>query len=780
MTHTVQAVRVIRATPFTVAIAAAFVVCVAWELAQWGGDQVTTTMRNVALVAFSALAFGCSAATALSATGLRRRAWVAITIGFMGWLVGSVVTAYQVHTDHFPLSPLADIGYLTLPVTMCVAWATQTTANRLAVIRPLLDALIIAAALFLVSWVLWLRNVLDTAGHTGWEQTIIFAYPVADMIMVTMAVLVQMAAPPERRWIFGVVTFGLIAIALADSAALYMRTHQIHAHTVSFIGWITGLVLMSTGAVLSRRVPESPDADHTPPRPMLWLPYLPMPFAVAAGLYYLWKFEYARPVLVAAAVMVAGALIRQITVLTENRRLLDQVSSHAFRDPLTGLANRLLFTDRLQHAVQLRQRDGRTVAVLSLDLDDFKMVNDNLGHHAGDALLREIARRLVDSVPDGDTVARLGGDEFAIIMEAGPEPPEDIAQRVVEAFDQPFSVDGEDLFMHPSVGLSIAADTLADDASGADDLLKHADVAMYAAKRSGIGGVQFFTPGMQISRADAPPSWSDSGKVRLPSVSGVRLLGELRRVIEGGHLRLVYQPKISLATGTIVGVEALVRWPHPDLGLLTPNQFLPLIRRNGLMGALTDLVLAQSLRDASGWYRDGHTQVPVAINLFAPSFNDTALPERISTALADNRLPPSALIIEITEHFLLANVAKARSVIDQLRASGLRVSIDDFGSGYATMSYLRDLPIDELKLDRHFIAPILTNPRAAAIVRSVIDLTHALGITSVAEGVEHADTVDRLRDYGCDIAQGNYFAEPMFVAALRETLAQPIPATRHS
>jgi diguanylate cyclase len=228
----------------------------------------------------------------------------------------------------------------------------------------------------------------------------------------------------------------------------------------------------------------------------------------------------------------------------------------------------------------------------------------------------------------------------------------------------------------------------------------------------------------------------------------------------------VYQPKINLLSDCMVGVEALVRWPHPELGLLTPNQFLPLVRQNGLMGVVTDLVLNTAVTDAAGWYAPPMCDVPVAINLFAPALDDLTLPDRISAALSGAGLPPAALSFELTEHLLLANISRARAIIDQLRARGVRIAIDDFGSGYATMSYLRDLPIDELKLDRQFIAPILRSERAAAIVRSVIDLAHALGIACVAEGVEDRATADRLREYGCDIAQGHYFSRPLSADAL--------------
>lgn len=769
----------IRWNPGYAAGAAVYLVFVCWLLVGWGGAQVTAIVSSVGLVAFSALTCACAAMAARAGRGAIAIGWTAIAFGFLGWVVGGSIRAYhEVVVGAVPPFPsVADIGFLALPVAVGVVWMLRAAKGRLSVVRQLLDGTVIAAALFLLVWVAVLQRLFTDHRFGTVHAALGAVYPIAALTMVTMSVLVLTTVPAGRRYILGVFTTGIIAIAMGDIAALYMQLDGDYP-TGGFpmISKVTGLLMIAAAATMSATVRRGRSAagSRTMPTTLMWLPYAPMPFAVVAAVAHLWPDADIRPVVLGAAVLVIATLIRQLTVLVENRRLLEQVAKHAFRDPLTGLANRLLFTDRLDHAIALQHRDGRPVAVLSLDLDDFKLVNDNLGHHSGDALLREIADRLVPSVPPGHTVARLGGDEFAIIIEAGPETPEDIAGRVMCAFDEPFHLDGEDVYMHPSIGLA-EAPGLDEPPISTEELLKRADVAMYVAKRSGVGGVQVFVPGMQIGEVGTTPAWGDSGQIRLPPVSEIRLLGELRRVVDGGDLRLAYQPQISLATGDIVGVEALVRWPHPDLGVLTPHQFLPLLRRNGLMGAVTDLVLEQAARDATAWYRPGIREVPVAINLFAPSFNDATLPERIGAVLAGHGLPPAAVTIEITEHYLLANVRQARHVIEQLREAGFRVSIDDFGSGYATMSYLRDLPIDELKLDRNFVAPMLLNPRAAAIVHSVITLTHTLGITSVAEGVEDAATAELLRGYGCTAAQGSYFAEPAFTTALQAQLDVTAP-----
>jgi diguanylate cyclase (GGDEF)-like protein len=760
-----------RVQPVILAASLAVVVFATWLGAGWGGPDVTAAVSALGSLGFSTLAFGCALTAAIRTPLLRGRAWLAVAVGLFGWVVGDAIWAcYGLVLHAEPPSPsIADVAYLVLPVGTIVAFVITASARRLVGLRPLIDGLIITSSLFLVSWVVVLRQIFAAYQGSRAELATSLAYAVADVFMVAISVLVLTSAPPSHRRVLALVTAGLTTLAITDSLLVYLNAKGVRTSDLLVVGWAVGLVLLSAGALLAIRNPdhEAPGKPHSS-RLWQWLPYVPMAIAAAVGLIFLSSMTAAIPVLVSGGVLVGAALVRQLIMLLDNRTLLDAVADQALRDPLTGLANRLLFSDRLNHAMEMRDRDGRRVAVLSLDLDEFKLVNDNLGHPAGDALLRAVAERLVTVVPTGDTVARLGGDEFAILIEDGPQPAETTAQRVVEVFDKAFFLEGEEVFMHPSVGLAVTPG-LEDDDVTADELFRRADIAMYAAKRAGVGGVQTFTADMRhVDRTETQsPSWH-SGKRRRSPVAGIQLLGQLRRAIDDDELDLVYQPKISLTTGNTVGVEALVRWPHPEFGVLTPNQFLPLVRQNGLMGAVTDLVLYRAAHDAVTWYDAAECEIPVAINLFAPSLNDLALPDRIAAALDRTGLPPAALSVEITEHLLLANIRRAGGVIQRLRADGIRIAIDDFGSGYATMSYLRDLPIDELKLDRQFIAPVLRSERAAAIVQSVIDLAHALGIACVAEGVENGATANWLREAGCDVAQGHYFARPMAAEALRE------------
>jgi diguanylate cyclase (GGDEF)-like protein len=733
-----------------------------WLLGGWSHGASVTVIDDVVLLVLAVPAAAMSAFAARSAHGRLRTAWVALTVGLTGWAIGEVIwTYYELVLHQSPFPSIADAFFLMLPAGACAAlllFPSQDSGHSRG--RLFLDGVIVAGSLFLVSWVTVLGPVYEAGAPDRLGFVISLAYPISDVLILTVAAVVLVRAPADQRAVLTLLTVGLACIALADSSFTYLAaTGQYESGNAIDMGWVAGFLFITVAAAAGREAAhDRHGVTGLPSWASMWLPYAPLLLAGIVAAAEPPKILQSGPVEAIGILLVAAVLGRQFLAVSENRRLLETVAEQARRDPLTGLANRILFDERLTHAMQLRERDVLTVGLVALDLDDFKLVNDTLGHHAGDQLLIGVAERLLGCVRIGDTVARLGGDEFAVLIEDRVDHSNVVARRIVESFAQPFVIDGEHVSVRPSVGLALAEPD--EPGVSAEDLLKRADMAMYSAKRARTGAVHTFSPNMQ------PPSSNEKGMFQrhLPS------LGELRQALEQFELTLVYQPKFDLRTSRIVGVEAMLRWTHPERGLLTPEEFLPLVRRHNLMGAVNDFVLSRALDDALAWH-DASVAVPVAVNFSAPTLANLTLPAAIGRALSERGLGPAALTVEITEHQLLDNLERTQEVLKQLRDNGIRIAIDDFGSGYSTLSYLRDLAVDEVKLDRAFSAPILVDQRAAAVVRAVVELVHSLDLILVVEGVEDAETAARLRDYGCDLGQGYFYSPPVTSEELLALLA---------
>jgi diguanylate cyclase (GGDEF)-like protein/PAS domain S-box-containing protein len=437
-----------------------------------------------------------------------------------------------------------------------------------------------------------------------------------------------------------------------------------------------------------------------------------------------------------------------------------QMTHSAQHDFLTGLPNRMLFNDRVSQAIALAARHLKKVAVLFLDLDGFKHINDSLGHPIGDKLLQSIARRLVDCVRGSDTVSRQGGDEFVVLLSEMEEPDDAAitARRMLKAVAEAHPIEQHDLHVTTSIGVSV----FPDDGLDAETLTKNADTAMYQAKENGRQSYQFFKPAMNV-RAVERQSIEES----------------LRRALERQEFALHYQPKINLKTGEISGAEALIRWTHPTRGPVPPGQFIPVAEDCGLILPIGNWVLREACKQARGWVDAGLPLGTMAVNISAMEFRDENFFEGVMAILQNTGFDPRSLELELTESVLMKRAESTESILRKLRARGVQLAVDDFGTGYSSLSYLRKFPIDALKIDQSFVRQITTAPDETTIVTAMISMGRSLKLRVIAEGVETLKELEFLQAHQCDEAQGYYFSRPVLPEQFAKLLETGISAALH-
>ena len=427
---------------------------------------------------------------------------------------------------------------------------------------------------------------------------------------------------------------------------------------------------------------------------------------------------------------------------------IEYLASH---DSLTSLPNRETFNGLLHYAIETARRHQRRFAVLFIDLDRFKVINDSLGHEAGDMLLVEIANRLRHTLRSSDVVARLGGDEFVVILEEAAESHdvERITRDLLSVLSEPLQLSGHECHTTASIGIAMYPS----DGADVQTLTKNADMAMYLAKEDGKNGFRFFTK-----------------EIKTQSIERLTLESALRRALDRDQFALHYQPKVDMATGQITGVEALLRWTHPDLGVLPPAQFIPLAEETGLIVPIGRWVLGEACAQNMAWQRRGLRPVSMAVNLSPRQFLDEDLLQDIDEALAASGMSPVLLQLEVTESMVMRNVSRAVKVLDAIQTRGIRLAIDDFGTGYSSMSLMKQFPIDTIKIDRSFVRDLPDDSEDKAITQAIISMGKALGMTIVAEGVETAEQEAFLRDHACDEMQGFLFSKPVPSQQLAELL----------
>lgn len=723
-----------------------FVVFAGWVLVGGVGARSVGIATSATFVLATATAAVFAALAARASAGRVKAAWTTMAAGLSSATLADVIWAGR-DLLGWPVSfpSVADTAYLMFPVAVLVALLLfPSSRGRQSPSRLMLDGVIMGLSLLIVSWLTVMRQSYSARGQSWIPMLASLAYPVLNLLALTVATVVLVLSGLGARSTLTLLTLGLLCMTLAESIFAYhfVGDGPVSGHHLLEIGWTAGILLIVVAAAAGRTAVFEERQSEAPGWVSVLLPYAPLMLATVIVAVEPRSALTDRVILVAGIILILAVLARQFLAVAENKRLVAAVTDLAQHDPLTGLANRALFTEQLARTIQSRSGpDGEPVSVLFLDLDGFKSVNDTLGHGFGDEVLIAVARRLCAGVGPEHMVARLGGDEFAVLLKVSADEAHEIARRLSVDFESPFVIGGRQVRVGASVGLAAAGP----DEVSAEELLKRADLTMYAAKRS---------------RAAA--RYGASGP---KDAASAQLLDELGDAVDKAHLTLVYQPKVDLLTRRVVGVEALLRWPHPAHGVLMPGRFLPFVRSPELMAAITDLVLRRALDDAQRWRRAG-VDVPVSVNVFAPMMADLALPDRISTALAERDLTPGTLTVEVTEDLPLGRIGPTKIVFNELRRRGVRVSIDDFGAGYPALSYLCHLPVDEVKLDRNFIGPHSADARVEAVVRSVVALAGRLGLTVVAEGAADAQTIARLIEWDVRIAQGDHLGPPVDATAV--------------
>jgi diguanylate cyclase (GGDEF)-like protein/PAS domain S-box-containing protein len=875
-------------------------VSAAWIVAMLSlsGAPAAQHLSNVGLTA-AALAAGVAAIWRARRDASAARFWGLLGAALLSWSIGQAAwTWYEsVLGQEVPFPSLADAGYLGLPPLAAAALlslplAAQTLAGRA---RTVLDGLMVASSLLVCSWVLVLGPIFEAGGEGALRLCISLAYPIGDVIVMTMVVYTWLRSRQVEHRIsvsLPLVGTGLLAFAVADSGFSYLTTTGLYSSgSLIDIGWFLGFMLMFVAAVRRPRPTTASDGQEMPVRPLgNLLPYAAVMAALVTSAVEVWRTGHAD-VLVSwlRTLLMVLLVVRQVLTLSENHsltrnleqrvlgrtaelsasqqrfaalvqhssdvvtvvdrngcvtyqsasierilgytpegllgrsvfemthedhaaelasalehaagkamrihtvttswrhasgrecqvevtitNLLDnphvhglvlntrdvterfvlerQLTQQAFTDALTGLPNRALFKDRLQHALSRRHAVETNLAVLFLDLDGFKAVNDTLGHSTGDEILVQVAMRLRGVVRSSDTVARFGGDEFAVLVEdpEGAGYALGLAQRINDAIRQPFDVAAERVHLATSVGIA-RFDAACD---GAEQLLRNADLAMYQAKASRAGGYALFHPDMHAGL-----------------VERVRLESDLRQAVDRGEFFVHYQPMFSMRTGQITGVEALLRWRHPDRGTIGPAEFIPLAEATGLIWPIGLWVLRESCEQVARWQQQLPSTPPlrVSVNVSPRQLLTGDLVGEVERVLSDTGLSAADLTLEMTENVLIDNGDATLATLNGLKALGVRLAIDDFGTGYSSLSYLHRFPVDVLKIDRSFVER-LSNGDDSGLVGAILRLGQTMRLETVAEGIERPQEMLFLRRQGCTTGQGFHFSPPVSGQEMGEML----------
>ncbi len=704
---------------------------------QPGGEKVTRDIDDITQ-------FLAASATALSAalrarreSGRARLSWQLIAAGVACWAAGQSVWSYYevIVGEPAPFPSLADVGYLALPLLAMaglLARPSQAFAGR-GRVRIGLDVLLVIVSLFTASWATTLGEVYRGGSGSMLARTVSLAYPAGDLALLTIVVTVLAYAHAGGRFGLVCIGTGLAALAVADSGfAYFVAVGSYHTGNLIDVCWVAGFAILGWAAIVDHAEEWHARRARTPYTTLL-LPYVPSIVGLTFAVWHLAPADGDKLLPASAAVMVVVLLIRQIVAVLENADLADRMKHQAFHDVLTGLANRALFNDRLAHALDLRRRDPRPLTVLLIDLDDFKIINDSLGHPAGDELLVQVGERLRTAARAGDTVARLGGDEFAILMEDGGDPAE-VVRRTLAQLSEPVRLGERAVITTGSVGIATLGPSSPQ--LSATEMLKHADIAMYTAKRSGKGVARTYSDEM----AELSDGHLDLRTALLSDVTN-------------GRISLAFQP-IYLADGDLYAVEALARWSHGG-ELVDPETFLPIARELGCIAALDEIVLRNAAAEVATTDR-----ITLSVNVDSRTLVGGQYAALVAEVLRATGLPATRLVVEVLELSLIEYNPTALQTLKDLRATGVRIAVDDFGAGYATLARLRALQPDVLKIDRSLVAGSALDDASMILLDGAAALARQIGAHVVAEGIETEGQLNAAIAAGCDALQGFLLARP--------------------
>ncbi len=757
-----------------------------------GSDsEAAAAVNNLAQLASAAGATMAAAFAVTRHTGADRRAWLLVSIACGSWAAGQLIWCYVelVRREEVPQVSIADLFFLSFTAVMAFAvWPSGgRPTDRL---RTLLDAFIIGMSLFAISWATTINHVTSETDSAGLLGVLInLAYPCGDIVVLTI-VLLGASRGTHARSSLTAVAAAMALIAVSDGFyAYFSASSTFDPGSVTGLGWIVGFAVIGFAALvgapaagaLKRSAGGSrlgsalgsavgpavgkgmsfrlePGGGAQRGRAASMLPYVPLAVAliiIAADRY---RDGSDRVTGIVVVLTFIGVLIRQYLTIRDNVTLTRHLENRerdlerqAFADQLTGLPNRALFTDRVAHALEQHRRNLRPLALLFVDLDDFKVVNDTLGHPVGDELVIRVGERLRGAVRASDTVARFGGDEFAVLIE-GDSDAVQAGSRLVECLRPPFLLAGEHLSVGASIGLAeVTGEQVTPDL---DELFSRADIAMYAAKRSGKGQLALYESSMV-----------------LPDAADLHYRPLLIDAMQAGDIDCVFQPIIELRSGRVHAMEALARW---SIGGQPVSQeyFIKLAGRLGLLTSLTDLMVDRACAQLADWSTRLHrNDLRVCVNVPPGLMTDQDFPRRVATTVKRHGIDAATLILEITEDALIGETGAARPVADRLRAMGLQLWLDDFGTGYSSLLSLRQITLQAVKIDIAFVANIHSDPEAARFLRALLALGRDLDLVVIAEGVELAEQAQVLRSLGCELVQGFLYARPAAATDFDQLLA---------